>query len=41
MIVDPYVEIEQAACSCTSWPAIIDRGADGRREAALAKLVCT
>jgi acyl-CoA dehydrogenase len=41
MIVDSYAEIEQARLLLYKLADDIDRGADGRREAALAKLVCT
>jgi acyl-CoA dehydrogenase len=41
MIVDSYAEIEQVRLLLYKLADDIDRGADGRREAALAKLVCT
>jgi acyl-CoA dehydrogenase len=41
MMVDSYAEIEQARLLLYKLADDIDRGADGRREAALAKLVCT
>jgi alkylation response protein AidB-like acyl-CoA dehydrogenase len=41
MIVDSYAEVEQARLLVYSMADAIDGGADGRREAALAKLVAT
>ena len=41
MIVDSYAELEQARLLVYSCAAEIDDGADGRRQAALAKLVAT
>jgi acyl-CoA dehydrogenase len=41
MIVDSYAELEQARLLVYKLAADIDDGADGRREAALAKLVAT
>jgi acyl-CoA dehydrogenase len=41
MIVDSYAELEQARLLLYKLADDIDRGADGRREAALAKLVTT
>jgi len=40
-IVDSYAEVEQARLLLYKLADDIDNGADGRREAALAKLVCT
>jgi alkylation response protein AidB-like acyl-CoA dehydrogenase len=40
-IVDSYAEVEQAKLLLYKLADDIDNGADGRREAALAKLVCT
>jgi acyl-CoA dehydrogenase len=39
--VDSYAEVEQARLLLYKLADDIDNGADGRREAALAKLVCT
>jgi alkylation response protein AidB-like acyl-CoA dehydrogenase len=41
MIVDSYADIEQATLLIYKLAADVDEGADGRREAALAKLVAT
>jgi alkylation response protein AidB-like acyl-CoA dehydrogenase len=41
MLVDSFAELEQARLLVYSMAAAIDEGADGRREAALAKLVAT
>ena len=41
MLVDSYAELEQARLLVYSLAAVIDEGADGRREAALAKLAAT
>jgi acyl-CoA dehydrogenase len=41
MVVDSYAELEQARLLVYSLAAAIDEGADGRREAALAKLAAT
>jgi acyl-CoA dehydrogenase len=41
MIVDSYADLEQARLLLYALADEIDRGADGRREAALSKLVCT
>jgi acyl-CoA dehydrogenase len=41
MIVDSYAELEQARLLVYNCADDIDRGSDGRREAALAKLVAT
>ena len=41
MLVDSFAELEQARLLVYSMAAAIDGGADGRREAALAKLVST
>jgi alkylation response protein AidB-like acyl-CoA dehydrogenase len=41
MIVDSHADVEQARLLLNKLADDIDSGADGRREAALAKLVCT
>jgi acyl-CoA dehydrogenase len=41
MIVDSYAELEQARLLVYQCASEIDEGADGRRQAALAKLVST